>query len=320
MNLPSDLATIHEQVELAMSHHTDGALSPTMLDGLVSSMSSFVDAYKGGAPQTCPLTGQPTTRMAEVDGIQMGAETAVGYLSGDASYVQIVDRAKLASPAPVSAPASFETEPIADMGLLSPENQGIETPPPPAPAVPSVPAVTPTVQGFLQKKASQSAAAATPPPPPPPTPTEETDMASLIVQEMEAQMQGSQESIHTDDGTVFYDSMADLVRQYTQWPEEQSRAFLANLATVRKHFQEWSQDPAWVQRQMAFSMARTPQEIEDPIIGEQMDQRVGRDLGDPSMFMPETMRVLLASATAVFLESMRRMERTQQDLAEQGLV
>ena len=253
MNLPSDLASIHEQVEVAMSHHTDGVLSPDMLSQLVTSMQAFAETYKQGAAQACPLTGQPTTRMTQVEGVTMGTETAMAYMAGQEQFVQLVEQAKQAAPAN-TVPASFSAEPVEEMGHLSPESQGLEpgAAAPPPPPTPTVPAPTPTVEGFLQNKvavppitpAPQATAATAPPATTPPPPVaapqageaaaEQRDMASLIVEEVEARMQGDHgQPIPTDDGTVFYDSMANLVQQYTQWPDEQGRAFLANLATVR---------------------------------------------------------------------------------------
>ena len=76
-NLRSDLASIITDATTLLA-----SVDQVDLDQLVplcNKMSAFNSDY---APKTCPVTGEPTIKVVEVEGIRMGQETALQYLQG----------------------------------------------------------------------------------------------------------------------------------------------------------------------------------------------------------------------------------------------
>ena len=109
---------------------------PPPLDQVVAlcnKMSTFAASHQ---PRTCPLTGQPTSRLTDVEGIRMGHETALRYLSDDEEIVALVRRGdrKQAAPLPSATEDQAIEEAIARQGKEEPPEYGHLGPEEPAAA------------------------------------------------------------------------------------------------------------------------------------------------------------------------------------------
>lgn len=320
-NLVPDLGYLAEQVNAALGLLNSNQLTYEQVGALASCCAAFAQTYQGEAAAVCPLTGEPTDSVVSLEGVAMGRHVAQSLLNNEPTYQGALTQAQQQGP-------SYQHEPVGDVGVLAPG----PAEPPPSPEPPPNP--TPTLHQFAQKQAASqapqtpAAPAATPQAPQPPqapaAPPQATPAGGGAVQGAAAQMVASVEAnmgdrvIQTDEGPVFYDRMTQLAQEQTGWTEPQAQAFLANLATLRGHYQEWCQDTAWVNRQMAAFGVPDTQQLEAHVIYAQMNQTLGQATQDPSLYLPPEMGPELGKAVASFLEAMRSMERRQQELQGQA--